>query len=160
MEGIEVTYRDTLRSELDAAVEEEERTDAHAIIRRMKDRHAGLIQEEASRLIEAAMYRDIKSMARTDTGEGEQMELLGLPHAITVPKPDGDGFDIVRTDKARWPDLSAGAALRAENAARAQAKVDVYTAALSELRPLMEGTDRTVGEALAILSAQNVTDDR
>ena len=97
----------------------------------------------AAKTIVAKLMRDL-------TDDDGQQTLgftdLELPSAIAVQHPDGTYY--VRSDKANWDELMAGRALRESNVVAAQAKLDAYDESCDLLRPYMDGTGRTVADAV------------
>lgn len=116
-----------------------------------------LVEVEASHLVRRSLIRWIKGLARTEAEQSSDLTLFGFPAVIAIPiVPDEDdedaaedGYGYIRTLKAVWPELTAGSQIREANVRRAVQKLDVYTIALERVRPLMEGTDKTLAEALA-----------
>lgn len=104
----------------------------------------------SARDIVAALMRDLSS----DDEEPQQLALegLALPSAIAVQSPDGTYY--VRSDKATWPELMAGRAIREQNVTAAQRKLYAYDESCETLRPFMEGSDRTVAEAARLMGGE------
>lgn len=118
-------------------------------------RHGDVFAAQAQKMVEAAA-RDIVANLMRDLSEDDgptQLSIPGLdlPSAIAVQHPDGTYY--VRSDKATWTELLAGRTVRESNVSAAQAKLDAYDESCDVLRPYMQGTALTVGEAARLLQA-------
>lgn len=139
----------------DRALSDERTVSVPSVVARVMDDYPELVATEQVRLAREAITRWVKALARNESETGSQLTLAGFPAVIAVPTgPDEDEegdveYRYMRTTKAVWPELAAGRAVRVANVSRAQARLDAYEAALEEVRPIMEGTDRTLAEALA-----------
>lgn len=111
-----------------------------------------LVEAEAKALIRRSIVRWIKDLARSEAEATGSLTLFGFPRVIAVPAngyaSEDDDYVYMRSLKATWPDIEAGEQLRIDNVRRAQARLDQYRGAKEEVRPLMEGTDRTLADAL------------
>jgi hypothetical protein len=118
-------------------------------------RHGDVFTSATQQMVEAAA-RDIDAKMMRDLSDDDgvaQLSLPGLelPSAIAVQHPDGTYY--VRSDKATWDELLAGRQVREANVSAAQAKLDTYDESLDVLRPHMEGTERTVADAVRLLAS-------
>ena len=89
--------------------------------------------------------------------ESAQLKLPGvdLPSVLAIPAEGGD-FVYRASAFCQWPEVEAAGKVRDDNVARAQAKRDHYSEQMETLRPYMEGTDRTVAEAVEIMLGEAV----
>lgn len=147
-----IDLRTAVRQTWERALEEEERVEAPVVAQRVITEFPALVADEQERLIFAAILREIKQIARTETEESSQLSLFGFPSVIAIPVPD-DGYAYMQAVKARWADLVAGAGVREDNVRRAQQKLDTYNGALEHVRPVMEFTERTLAAAVQELGA-------
>lgn len=93
------------------------------------------------------IVRDVVKRMGLEEADESQMSFFGLPSVINVVT--GDGSYVVRAERAVWGEVSAGQQQRVDNVVAAQARLDAYRGAMSELRPFMEDKPRvTVAEAL------------
>lgn len=116
-------------------------------------RHGDAFAAATEQLVLRAARAEVAKLMRDLTEDDEQQTLpgLSLPSAIAVRTPDGTYY--VRADKATWGELVAGRAVRADNVAAAQAKLDAYDDTMDLLRPLMEPNPcMTVAGALALIA--------
>lgn len=120
------------------------------VARKVIEDFPALVKAEEERLIFAAIVREIKAIARLETEQSSQLSLFGFPSVIAIPQSDEDegDFAYMRTTKAVWGELEAGATVRETNVRRAQEKLDTYRAALEHVRPRMQGTGLTFAEFL------------
>lgn len=138
----------------DRALDAERSVSVPAVVARVMSDYPALVAVESQRLAREAITRWVKGLARTESESGSQLTLAGFPAVIAVPTgPDEDeegdpGYRYMRTTKATWADLDAGRGVRVANVTRAQARLDAYDTGLERVRPFMEGTDRTLAEAL------------
>lgn len=113
-------------------------------------RHGDAFNEAQQAMVLAAAKTIVAKLMRDLTDDDGQQTLgftdLELPSAIAVQHPDGTYY--VRSDKANWDELMAGRALRESNVVAAQAKLDAYDESCDLLRPYMDGTGRTVADAV------------
>jgi hypothetical protein len=129
------------------ALEEERVVEVPAVAHRVIRDFPELVAPEQDRLIFLSIQREIKQIARQEAEDSSQLTLFGFPSVIAIPVPD-DGYHYMQSTKAIWDDLTAGAQVREVNVRRAQQKLDTYNGALAHVRPLMEGTDLTLAQAL------------
>lgn len=147
---IGTALRDVVRATWERTLDEEREVDVPTVADRIIEEHSAMIQVESVGLIRSAIIREIKDIARSETEQSSQLTLFGFPSVIAVPVPD-DGFHYIRATKAHWDELVAGAQVRTDNVRRAQEKLDIYMAALAKVRPVMEGNDATLAQAIASL---------
>lgn len=115
-------------------------------------RHGEAFAEEQERLVQAHARTIVAKLMRDlaeDENEQQTFGFGGLPSAIAIP--DEGGTYYVRSDKATWEELVRGRAVRTANVAAAQAALDAYDETLGMLQPYMEGSDRSVAEAVQAL---------
>lgn len=117
-------------------------------------RHGDVFIQATEQMVQAAAKTIVAKLMR-DLSEDDaptQLSLpgLGLPSAIAVQTAEGTYY--VRSDKATWDELLAGRQIREANVSAAQAKLAAYDESCDLLRPYMEGTGRTVAEAVRLLS--------
>ena len=119
-------------------------------------RHGDVFAAASQQMVEAAARDIVAKLMRdlTDDDGPSQLSLPGLelPSAIAVQHPDGTYY--VRSDKATWTELLAGREIREANVSAAQAKLDTYDESLDVLRPHMEGSGRTVAEAVRLIAGE------
>ncbi len=139
--------RDAIRTTWETTLDAEREVDVPTVADRIIAEHGLMVAEEAQGLIRAAIIREIKDIARVETEQSRQLTLFGFPSVIALPVPD-DGFHYIRATKAVWDELVSGAKVRADNVQRAQERLDIYMAALEKVRPVMEGTTRTLAQAV------------
>lgn len=142
--------RAAVRETWEKALDDERVVEASAVARQVIEGYPELVASERERLIFAAILREIKQIARMETEESSQLSLFGFPSVIAIPVTE-DGFTYMRTVKATWEELTQGASIREDNVRRAQVKLDTYNGALEHVRAAMEGTSRTLAEAIALL---------
>ena len=114
---------------------------------RIMEDYPDVVSQESERLVRSSIVRMLKDNANRETEESSQLSLFGFPSVIAVPVTD-DGYVYMQSMKATWADLSSGAQIRETNVRRAQARLDQYNGALEHVRPIMEGTDVTLAEAV------------
>lgn len=137
---------------VDIVLEVSERATVDDIVSCAWDRHADLLAEHGNQLVWQQVRNLVKNIMRErssdDDDETVQQTIpgLGLPSAIAIPT-GGNAYEYVRSDKATWEDLLAGRTTRESNIVHAQRQLDRYDRALDALRPFMEGTTLTAGEA-------------
>lgn len=111
------------------------------------------MQTHADYLCRSAILKILKRLAHEQTeDEDSQLSLFGFPSVIAVPldsETKGDRYYYVETQRANLQELEAGRNLRVENILRAQARLDRYDAALESVRPMLEGTNKTLSQVLA-----------
>lgn len=144
--------RSAVRETWERALEAQRVVEAPVVARQVMADYPDLVANESDRLVFTAILKEIKQIARDEAEQSSQLSLFGFPSVIAIPVPD-DGFHYMQAAKAQWVDLTAGAQIRADNVRRAQAKLDTYNGALDRVRPVMEGTERTLAEAVALLAA-------
>lgn len=142
--------RSATRATWQRALDDNERVEVSDVANRVIADYPELVVAERDRLVYAAILRDIKQLAREEAENASQLSLFGFPAVIAIPVPD-DGYQYMQAGKAHWDDLVAGLTVREANVSRAQAKVDTYREALDRAQPVMENTDRTLAEAVALL---------
>ncbi len=151
--------RTAVRDTWERALDEERTVSVPAVVDRVIATHRALYGREMERLGRAALVRWVKDLARAESDADGQLSLFGLPAVIALPDPaDADSYVYMRTPRASWPDVQAGRALRIDNLRRAQARLDAYDGALDVLRPVMEGTDLTLEEAVRSLRPEPTTE--
>jgi hypothetical protein len=139
-------------------LETEERVDINHLVDCAEVRYPEAFAEETERLIRNAAARIAKGILTdltaddTDPAQG-RLPGLDLPSAIAVPGEVEGGYYYVRTDKARYEELLLGRHVRDSNVKHAQKKLDAYDESLDVLRPYMEGTSRTVAEAIKLMES-------
>ena len=135
-------------------LETEDKVGVEQVVTCAYRRHADQFAQASEAMVLDAARRIVRGLLRDlSSDDNEQLSfpsMAGLPSAIAVQTPDGTYY--VRQDKATWSELQAGRDVRAENVTRAQAKLDAYDDVLDALRPYMEGTDRSVADAVALMS--------
>lgn len=119
-------------------------------------RHGEAFAEAQQALVLASARTIVAKLMRDLTDDDGQQTLdlgnLSLPSAIAVQHPDGTYY--VRSDKATWEELMAGRDVREANVAAAQAKLAAYDESCDVLRPHMEGSNRTVAEAVRLIAGE------
>jgi hypothetical protein len=143
--------RTAVRETWQKALESERVVEIPAVARQVIADYPDLIVSEQERLVWTAILKEIKELARQEAEDASQLRLFGFPSVIAIPVLD-DGYHYMQSTKAQWVDLIAGAQVRADNVRRAQAKLDTYLGALDHVRPVMEGTERTLAEAIPLLA--------
>lgn len=122
------------------------------VVRCVYQRHGDAVDEHGAYLAHHAVAEIVRKSLRrmSNEGEAEQLSLPGvsLPATIAVLDEESGQYEYVDAHVATWRDLESGRHERLRNVAAAQARLDEYDAALRELRPHMEGTTRSVAEAL------------
>lgn len=144
--------REAVRAAWDEALDEGHVVVVGAVADRVIAEHADLVQQEADALIRRSLVRWVKDLARSEAEAAGDLTLFGFPAVIAVPAngyaSEDDEYVYMRSVNATWHDIEAGEQLRIDNVRRAQARLDQYRGAKEEVRPLMEGTDRTLADAL------------
>lgn len=144
--------RDVVRETWDQALDEGRVVAVGTVADKVIEDHTDLVQQEAAALIRRSIVRWIKDLARNEAEAAGALTLFGFPAVIAVPAngyaSDDDDYVYMRSLKATWPDIEAGELLRVDNVRRAQARLDQYRGAKEEVRPLMEGTSKTLADAL------------
>ena len=119
------------------------------------------ISAESSSLARQALHRRFKSVLRTRYGkqekteEQEQLGLPGVPAPVTISVPDGNrGTVIVPFGKAKWADILASRDIRVQNRGNCDESLQDFEKKMGVLKPFMEGTGRTVEEALQLLKEE------
>jgi hypothetical protein len=148
---VAIDLRTAVRQTWERALDEQETVIVRDVVARVRDDFPDVVESEGERLIDTAIAREVKSIARTEAEQGAQLTLFGFPSVIAIPIPD-DGYEYMQAVKARWEQLAAGGQIREDNVRRAQLRLDAYNGALDHVRPVMEGTERTLSDALALLS--------
>jgi len=148
-----------VRETWERALDKDRTVSVTVVVDQVIKEHGDLVEEEASYLIRRALIRWVKTLARTEAGESSDLTLFGFPTVIAIPtEPDpeadpddepGDEYVYMRTAKAVWSEIESGEVIRVTNVRRAQDKLDQYRGAKEHVRPLMEGTGKTLAEALA-----------
>lgn len=144
--------RTTVREAWEAALDAERIVRVPAFIDTFIEEHEDDVESEGARLIRQALIRWVKDIARGEAEGAEQLSLFGFPGTIAIPtdaEDDEGEYAYIRSTKATFGELDSGKAVRVSNVQRAQARLDVYVIALERVRPLMEGTSKTLAEALA-----------
>lgn len=144
----DVTLRSLVAEEWDAAIVAEERVHLLDIADRIMDKHPDTVREHGEELARRALVNQLRELARRDADNGEQLSLGGFPRVIAVPNDAPGRYAYVSAHKATWVDLEAGMEIRLRNVEKAQTKADLYREALRSVRPFMEGTNKTLAEAL------------
>lgn len=144
------TLTEVVRHEWERAIEEQDTVVVRDVVERVRTRYPDLVDTESDRLVDAAIAREIKAIARGEAEHGAQLSLFGFPSVIAIPIPE-DGYEYMATAKARWEQLVSGGDIRQQNVLRAQQRLDQYNSALDYVRPVMQGTDKTLDAALAEL---------
>lgn len=142
--------RTAVRETWEKALDDDRVVEPAAVAQRVITDYPDLVADEREKLVFAAILREIKQIARQETEDSAQLSLFGFPSVIAIPVPD-DGYTYMRSVKATWDELMAGAVIREDNVRRAQQKLDTYRGALERVRPAMEGSSRTLAEAIASL---------
>lgn len=132
----------------------EGRTTAGDIAMFAQREHAEEISDESERLVRNALHsqikRELSRRAEDDDGQ-DALPGLGLPSAIYVPSASDDYY--VARDAATFEELVAGREVRVDNIRHANQRLAQYDDALDRLRPYMEGTTRSVAEAVRAMQA-------
>lgn len=105
------------------------------------------LEDEKDRLIRASVLKDLKKIAGATADDSGQMDLFGFPAVIAIP--DGADYVYLRATSATYDKLVAGRSIRQENVNRAQSKLDTYNLALRRVKPIMEGTTKTLMDAVS-----------
>jgi hypothetical protein len=92
----------------------------------------------------------LKKMSEDDDSTQLRLPMIDLPSVIAIPI-DGSAFVYRAAVFCTWEEVLAGGEVRDENMRKVQAKRDHYYEQIETLRPFMEGTSRTVGEAVEIM---------
>lgn len=112
--------------------------------------HPDLFASAAEHLVDHAANNIVGGILRRLTQDDEDAQLVlpgfELPTAICIVDESGSRWML--TSKAQWRHLLIGETIRDENVRHAVAKLDTYRQALDHLRPIMEGTELTVAEAV------------
>lgn len=140
--------RAVLQSEWEKALDTNKSVSPPEVVDRVIASYPELIREEQERLIREAMLRWVKSLAKDDADGSGQLQLFGFPRVIAVPNGTPEDYRYMRATKATYDDLEAGLQVRDENVERAVAKRDTYMAALEKVRPLLQGTGRTLADLM------------
>lgn len=140
---------------VDIVLEGNDRATVDDIVSCAWDRHSELLYEHGNHLAWRQVRAIVKSIMRERTSDDDlhtQQTIpgLGFPSAIAIPTGANE-FEYVRWDKATWSDLVAGREVRVANITNAQRQLDRYDESLERVRPVMEGTDLTGGEAWRLL---------
>lgn len=144
---VSTEYRTALRETWEQVLDEQREVDLPTVANRFITTNAGLVEREQSRSFYAMVLRDLKELARAETENASQLTLFGFPSVIAVPVPD-DGYHYMQATKATFNELLAGGEVRDVNVRRAQEKRDAYYGAVERVRPIMEGTGKTLADAL------------
>ena len=140
--------RTVLQEEWEKALDANKSVSPPEVVDRVIESYPALVREEQERLCREAMLRWVKVLARAESDESGQLQLFGFPTVIAIPNGAPDDYRYMRATKATYPDLEAGLAVRDENVQRAQAKRATYMAALEKVRPMMQGTGKTLAELM------------
>ncbi len=109
--------------------------------------NADLVDDLSRSLARSQVMKLIRELARAESeNEGGQLSLLGFPVVLAVPA--ADDYIYMRATQANWQNLIDARTVRAENVARAQRKLDIYDEALDKVRPILEGTQLTLSDAI------------
>lgn len=157
----DMSLRQIVADAWDAALDREQSVEISHVVDTVIASHPDLIRAHGDELARGALGRYVRELARReaqDEGEaGGQLALGGFPAVIAIPGGGPNGHRYMRATKATWPDLAAGRAIRAKNVERAQARLDAYDESLADFRPFMEGTNKTLADALRETQGADVT---
>lgn len=119
--------------------------------------HRDDLTSESERLVSEALRRHVKEHLRRlsddDNPNDGQLSLPGLHFPTAIAVKDEARHYYVRTDQATWDELTAGESEREQNVDRARTKLRLYRDSMERLRVAMEGTGRTVAEAIELTRA-------
>ena len=143
---------------VDIVLEGNDRATVDDIVSCAWERAADALYEHANELAWRQVRAIVKSIMRERTSDDDQLDQLsipglGFPSAIAIPTGANE-FEYVRWDKATWDDLVAGREIRVANITNAQRQLDRYDESLERVRPVMEGSALTGGEAWKLLAAR------
>lgn len=124
------------------------------VVKEAQRRYPDEFFDETERLAFNAATREVKDVLRSLTEDDNSPQLalpgLTLPSVIAIPV-EGD-YVYQRTSACRWDDVLAGRTVRSDNVTAAQQKLDTYDENIEVLRPLMESSGLTVGQAIKKLA--------
>ena len=108
------------------------------IVSLVRANHGHVVSNSARKLVDSAIATQAKrwlgAMQADEDDADAGLLPLGLPRALAIPHPNGEGYYYIATDQAHW--------------------LQRYDEELDRVRPLMEADpDLTYAEACALLEA-------
>ena len=140
--------KDIVKTEWDTALDTGKEVRLPVLADAIIENHVDALEEEKNRLFRNAVMDILRGIAKGTADDSGQLELFGFPTVIAIP--DGDDYVYLRATNATFGKLQAGCEIRRKNVVRAQSKLDGYLLALRRVKPLMEGTEKTLMEAVQL----------